>query len=97
LLCVLQVEVGTQPGIAVMKLEREQGIRFKIEVTDGRVAVDLQLLRDLTLTNKTKVFKTALLIVPDPTQPITMTGRVSDNQRGRIDGRGVADFFLGTF
>ena len=38
--------------VAVMKLEREQGVRLRIERTGRRATVNLQFLRDLTLTAK---------------------------------------------
>ncbi len=48
-----------KPAVSILKLEREEGIRFQVNEVDGRRTVDLQFLRDLTLTNKTKVFKTS--------------------------------------
>ncbi len=59
--------------------------------------VNLQHLRDLTLTDKTKIFKTSLFQLGDPGNPQSLFGRVSDDQRGRDDGTGVATFFLYTF
>lgn len=97
LLTVIAVDLGGQNAVAVMKLEREQGIRFDIDRSGRYARVNLELLRQLTLTNKTKVFKTALLCAADPDNPSTITGRASDNQRGITEGQGVADFFLGTF
>jgi hypothetical protein len=43
------------------------------------------------------VFKTSLLMLHSPGDPATMYGRVSDDQRGRDDGIGVAMFYLATF
>ncbi len=97
LLTVISGSVDGASAVAVLKLEREQGIRFQVRRVRGRSTVDLQFLRDLTLTNKTKVFKTSLFVLADLTQPASVTGRVSDDQRGLGSGRGVADFFLSTF
>lgn len=81
-----------------LKLEREQGLRFHIDTDEhGRNTVDLELLRELTLTDKTKVFNTSLLMLDNTGQAMSLYGRVSDDQRGRDDGVGVATFFLGTF
>lgn len=81
-----------------MKLEREQGLRFRIKTVGGRRVVDLEFLRDLTLTDKTKVFKTSLLTTEDGrAEASTILGRVSDDQRGSETSAGVATFFLGTF
>lgn len=83
--------------VAVLKLEREQGLRLRIEVVGDHAEVDLQFLRDLTLTDKTKIFKTSLLRLERGGLPDTMYGLVSDDQRGRDEGAGVATFFLATF
>jgi hypothetical protein len=97
LLVVIEIDLDDERAVSVMKLEREQGIRFEIKKVDGAATVDLELLRQLTLTNKTRVFKTALFQCSDVTDPMRLQGRVSDNQRGLDEGRGVADFYLGTF
>jgi len=82
-------------AVSILKLEREEGIRFEVKEKDGQLTVDLQFLRDLTLTNKTRVFKTSLFRLTD--SQTSLIGSVSDEQRGAIEGRGVAEFFLGTF
>jgi hypothetical protein len=98
LLAVVLGEIDSSDCVSILKLEREQGLRFDIATrTDGRHIVDLELLRQLTLTDKTKVFKTSLLQVATPHEPATMFGRVSDDQRGAADGTSVASFFLTTF
>lgn len=98
---LLTVVIGTidgAPCVCVLKLEREQGLRFNITTDDqGRNRVDLELLRQLTLTDKTKVFKTSLLTVGPGGDGAAVRGRVSDDQRGRQDGVGVATFYLNEF
>jgi hypothetical protein len=98
---LLAVITGTVDGrrcASVLKLEREQGLRFRIKVVGGRHIVDLEFLRDLTLTDNTKVFKTSLLVAGRGRLGAgTITGRVSDDQRGADTTAGVATFFLGTF
>jgi hypothetical protein len=89
--------MGGTPVVAIVKLERERGVRFVLDEIDGRQVVDLELLRNLTLTDKTKVFKTALLVCPSSADATAVTGRVSDDQRGRSEGLPVASFFLTTF
>jgi hypothetical protein len=83
--------------VAVIKLEREQGLRLRIEVVGDHAEVDMQFLRDLTLTDKTKIFKTSLLRLERADEAQSMYGLVSDDQRGRDEGAGVATFFLATF
>lgn len=98
LLTVLIGQTDAGACVSVLKLEREEGLRFKIDTDQsGRKTVDLELLRELTLTNKTKVFKTSLLMLGSAGDPNSMFGRVSDDQRGRDDGIGVATFYLATF
>jgi len=97
---LLAVGVGrTDEGdvVTVLKLEREQGLRLRIDVVGDHAEVDLQFLRDLTLTDKTKIFKTSLLRLGQAGEAGSMYGVVSDDQRGREEGAGVATFFLATF
>jgi hypothetical protein len=94
---LLAVVTGLVDGgrcVALLKLEREQGLRFRIDVQEsGQTVIDVELLRDLTLTDRTRVFKTAILI-PGKSG---VEGKASDDQRGRKEGEGVADFFLFRF
>jgi hypothetical protein len=98
LLAVITGSLAGKRCASVLKLEREQGLRFRIKVVRGRHVVDLEFLRDLTLTDKTKVFKTSLFMAGrGGANAATVTGRVSDDQRGSQTAAGVATFFLGTF
>ncbi|HEX6681093.1 MAG TPA: nucleoid-associated protein [Gaiellaceae bacterium] len=83
--------------VSVLKLEREQGLRLQIVREGGRTLADIEHLRNLTLTDKTKVFKTSILRLDDPGDELSLTGRVSDDQRGLRAGEGVANFFLSRF
>jgi len=82
--------------IVVLKLERQRGVHFTIEEREGHNVVDLEFLRRLTLTDKTRIFKTAVLRLRDLADAMTLYGVASDDQRGR-DDLGIADFFLATF
>jgi 37-kD nucleoid-associated bacterial protein len=95
LIAVVDGKLGAMSAVAIVKLERERGVRFVLDEVDGRQVVDLELLRNLTLTDKTKVFKTALLTTSAGASAVA--GRVSDDQRGSIEGMRVATFFLSTF
>jgi hypothetical protein len=98
LLTIILGEIDGQPCISVLKLEREQGLRFEINTNaEGQRVVNLELLRELTLTDKTKVFKTSIFTVGQQGEPASMEGRVADDQRGREDGTGVAVFYLSKF
>lgn len=98
LLAIVLGQLDGRSCVSVLKLEREQGLRFHIDTDEqGHKTVDMELLRELTLTDKTKVFKTSVLMLDDTGQAASMHGRVSDDQRGKEDGMGVATFFLSTF
>lgn len=93
LLAVIFGRLGNAPCVAVIKLEPERGVQFAITDTDGTYTVDLELLRNLTLTDRTKVYKTALMRHEDQ----TVTGWVADDQRSTATGSSVATFFLSRF
>ncbi len=93
LLAVVSGTVENEECLALLKLERERGIHFAIKRVDGHNLLDLELLRDLTLTDKTKVYKTALLA----SAGAGIIGFVADDQRGISTGRQVATFFLSRF
>jgi hypothetical protein len=97
---LLALAYGTLDGdswLAIVKLERERGVRFAINTVDGKHVVDLELLRNLTLTDKTKVYKTAVLTMPAAGAGKDVFGLVADDQRSATDGTPVAGFFLGAF
>lgn len=92
LLTVLTGTVSGRAAVAVVKLERQRGISFQIDEESG--TVDLTLLRNLTLTDKTKVYKTAVF-VSSKRKGVKLDGIVADSQRSSPKkGRVVADFFL---
>jgi hypothetical protein len=93
----LQGTLTDQACVAVLKLEREEGLRVIVRTTGGRRTIDMQHLRDLTLTDKTKVFKTALLLQGPGEGADAVEGRASDDQRSLREGTGVATFFLSRF
>ena len=93
LLAVVLGQASGAPCVAVIKLEPERGVRYAISTIDGRHTVDLELLRNLTLTDKTKVYKTALLFEESG----TIAGWAADDQRTTGSGIQVANFFLSRF
>ena len=97
LLTVIRAQAGDQNLIAALKLEREVGVHVLIDDHGTERTINLEFLRDLTLTRKTRVFKAAVLELGDPADPMTMRGLASDDQRSRGEGRGLARFFLFDF
>jgi hypothetical protein len=62
LLCVLEVAVAAQPGIVLMKLEREEGAQLLLKGVPGQQTFDMSVLNNLVLTDGTRSFKTAAFI-----------------------------------
>jgi hypothetical protein len=95
LLVVVAGHVGKNDrALAVLKLERETGIRAKQTIHDGKATFDIEHLRDLMLTERTRVFKTGFFYVDANGLVI---GRVADAQQGFSPRNGVARFFLSSF
>jgi hypothetical protein len=94
LLTVCEVAVASHRGIAVLKLEREQGARVELAATPGGRTFSVQHLRDLMLTERTKVFKVGLFVQTGE-DLASIDGAVCDTQRS-YDGT-VAHFFLEQF
>lgn len=81
-------------GLAILKVEREEGVRIQQNVTEqGKTIFNAQHIKDLLLTNKTKLFKIVLFYQKDD----AIIGFVCDQQQGVFRNREVADFFLTSF
>jgi hypothetical protein len=90
---LLVVATGSLEGtasVAVLKLEKEQGVRVREATVSGKHTLSLQHIRELMLTERTRVFKAGLFWQDGD----VVVGLVSDNQ---IPGSAVADFFLRKF
>jgi len=96
LLVIVQAIIDSQHGFCVLKLEKEDGVRVRQAKVNGKATFDIQHLRDLMLTKKTKVFKAGLFVQHgDSLEEIE--GLVSDNQLGSQPRTEVAEFFLHRF
>jgi len=81
-------------GLAILKVEREEGVRIQQDTTDqGKTTFNAQHIKDLMLTNKTKLFKIVLFYQND----VNVVGFICDQQQGVIGNREVANFFLTDF
>src|ERR1017187_4007876 len=60
LLAVLSCTVSGRPGVALLKLEREEGAQLKLSDHGGKKTFEMDVLGDLVLTDGTKLFKAAL-------------------------------------
>jgi hypothetical protein len=93
LLTVVKAKVGQRPGIAIIKLEKEEGTRVQRTTIKGRSTFNVNHLRDLMLTGNTRIFKVGLFARMASTNDIE--GLVCDKQKGT--GTTVAFFFLQRF
>lgn len=91
LLAVARGRVGSVATIAVVKLEKEHGVRVRPETVAGLKTLSVEHIRDLMLTEKTRVFKTGLFSEGDSGLDIV----VCDHQRQVAHT--VAGFFLRDF
>jgi hypothetical protein len=62
LLCVTAVTAGAKTGVAILKLERQEGAEIKFRGEEGSRVVDMDVLENLILTDKTRLFKSALFL-----------------------------------
>jgi hypothetical protein len=95
-LTVVSGTIEDRPCIAILKLEKEEGVRVRYSTARGLTTFNIEHLRELMLTEATKVFKAALFRQTNGVVE-TIEGRVSDNQRGYDPRTEVATFFLKTF
>lgn len=90
---LLTVAIGTleqRPAIALLKVEKQEGVRVRRDVTDeGKSTLNPEHLRELMLTERTRVFKAGVFYRD---QEGIVQGRVSDEQV-----RDLTDFFVGRF
>jgi len=81
-------------GIAILKVEREEGVRIQRDLNDrGQTTFSVQHIKDLMLTKKTKLFKIVLFYKDSD----SIVGYLCDQQQGVFGNREVADFFLVDF
>jgi hypothetical protein len=96
LLVVAEVIVDGRRSLGILKLEKEEGVRVRATKHQEKRTFDIEHLRDLMLTERTRVFKVGLFIKrgrgPDSAEAV-----VSDKQRGFLPKTEIADFFLRKF
>ena len=96
LLIVANIDVGSDRGIALLKLEPQDGAQAVRTMINGKVTYDVTVLDDLVLTKGTRVFKVALFVGGDINGGI-LSGRMADPQNGSGADDDPADFFLRQF
>jgi len=77
-------------GIAVLKVEREEGVRIQRDSNEhGQVTFNAQHIKNLMLTKKTKLFKIVLFFIEGE----NIVGYLCD-QQSNFENKEVANFFL---
>ena len=97
LLAVADARAGARKALLIVKLEKEAGIRVReTKNNNDKLTLSLEHLRDLMLTEKTRVFKVGLFVQRGKSIASIM-GKVSDNQRSFSSNQEIAGFFLKKF
>lgn len=95
ILLFIQCHTGQRHALAILKVEREEGVRIRRDQNiSGQTTFSVQHIKDLMLTKKTKLFKIVLFYINDADQVI---GYLCDQQQGYSQKGGVANFFLKDF
>lgn len=97
LLVVSTGVLDTGPCLAILKLQKQEGLNLERVGDAGAETYSLEHLRRLMLTNDTRVFKVALFDSVDVHEAEDICGLVSDKQRYSSPEKRMADFFLKTF
>lgn len=91
LLCVIDIASGARAGLAILKLEREQGADLELRTIDGRQRFEMSVLDNLVFTDGTRLFKSALFI---RTGDSTFHAAACDSQRSVARSTDVARFWM---
>lgn len=93
LLLFIRCSLREHTVLAILKVEREEGVRVRQQIVqNGLMTFDVEHIRDLMLTKKTKLFKIVLFYLKEQ----TIKGILCDQQRA-YNNRDVADFFISDF
>ncbi len=91
LLAVVGCVVAGHSGVALLKLEREEGAQLKLSDRDGKKTFEMDVLGNLVLTDGTKLFKSALFA---RTAVPGIAVLACDGQRSYIWNDEVAQFWI---
>jgi hypothetical protein len=97
LLVIASGQLDTGPCLAVLKLQKQEGLNLERVGAAGTETYSLEHLKRLMLTNETRVFKVALFEAQGVTDVGDVHALISDKQRFSSPEKRMADFFLKTF
>jgi hypothetical protein len=95
-LAVVDCTVDDKMALAIVKLEREEGVRLQQTTVQDKRTFNFDVIKDLIFTEKTRVYKVSLFIALDE-ELKSMEAAVSDYQTGYFRQADVARFFLRSF
>lgn len=97
-LVIAQVKVSKKPSLAILKIEKEEGVQYEPEEKeDGSVTYNIKQLSNLMMTGG-KVFKAGLFVRQSDDEDVnSVIGYISDKQRSLRSNTEVAKFFLEDF
>jgi hypothetical protein len=93
LLCVIEVASGGDRGLALLKLEREEGAELEFHENNGKRICDMSVLDNLILTEGTKLFKTGLFLRTGP-EDSDFKVKACEGQRTVVTSGDMARFWL---
>ena len=101
LLCVMDVTIGSDVGIMLLKVEKETAIQARLFDEPGQSKFTLDYVKDLILSTNTRVFKAAVFTLATNLMHVNdrsfVDAFVSDDQNRSGQSSGIADFFLVRF
>jgi hypothetical protein len=97
LLVVASGRLSSGTSLAVLKLQKQEGVNVERSGNKGRETYSVEHLRRLMLTNDTRVFKVAMFDSDGVFSADDISALVSDKQRFSSPEKRMADFFLREF
>jgi hypothetical protein len=91
LLCVVAITCGARTGVAIMKLEREEGADLHLKRDGSHSAFEMSVLDNLVLTDGTRLFKSALFL----TNGARLDCLACDSQSDPMNRSDAAKFLAG--
>lgn len=93
-LAIVQVKLSDKTSLAILKLEKEEGMQLELEEINGLITCNVKRLSELMMTGG-KVFKIGFFI-KEAEEFSAVTGYVSDRQNNEV-ARFFLDSFLGCY
>lgn len=93
LLIVMLGTVVDRPAVALLKVEREEGLGLEYQAVGDHHVMMVEHLNNIMMTQNTKVFKAGMFALYNN----SLSGFASDEQSGAAKIGKVAEFFLKTF